>query len=225
MASTREIERNWTPEQLQSDSVSKKEVAAFLQQHANKSFLKEHKLQGQLKNVTKTAKKENLILSYEALFETKAFKGDEEEDKVVKEVTKATEELKVSAKGDTPAATVPDEPPKYKMRTLKKGDKVNIPKKGDTVCVWYTGRLQDGTQFDTNVVTGRKAKSAQPLRFKVGTGKVIRGWDEALLKMSSGEKVELTIEPEWAYGRKGNPDGGIPPHATLIFDMELANIQ
>ena len=47
------------------------------------------------------------------------------------------------------------EPPKYKMKVLKKGDKKNIPRKGDTVAVWYTGRLQDGKVFDTNVVTGR----------------------------------------------------------------------
>ena len=47
-----------------------------------------------------------------------------------------------------------EEPPKYKKKILKKGDKINIPRKGDTVAVWYTGRLQDGTVFDTNVVTG-----------------------------------------------------------------------
>ena len=48
-----------------------------------------------------------------------------------------------------------EEPPKYKKKILKKGDKINIPRKGDTVAVWYTGRLEDGTVFDTNVVTGR----------------------------------------------------------------------
>ena len=50
---------------------------------------------------------------------------------------------------------------------------------------------------------------------------VIRGWDEALLEMCYGEKAEITIEPEWAYGKKGMPDAGIPPNAILIFDVEL----
>ena len=50
---------------------------------------------------------------------------------------------------------------------------------------------------------------------------VIRGWDEALLTMCYGEKAEITIEPDWAYGRKGNPDAGIPPWSKLVFEVEL----
>lgn len=62
---------------------------------------------------------------------------------------------------------------------------------------------QDGTVFDTNIQTSSKKKNAKPLSFKVGIGKVIRGWDEALLTMSKGEKGSgLEIEPEWAYERK-----------------------
>ena len=49
-----------------------------------------------------------------------------------------------------------------------------------------------------------------PLKFKVGTGQVIRGWDEALMTMGLDEKAELTIQPEWAYGRKGLPDHKYP---------------
>ncbi|XP_072030666.1 peptidyl-prolyl cis-trans isomerase FKBP3-like [Amphiura filiformis] len=211
MATTREIERNWTKEQMESDSVSKKEIAAFLQEHGKKSFLKAHKLQGQLKNVTKTAKKDHLIDHMKNYLQLRLLKLKVKKRKMMYKQLPRQQRRKA-------------EPPKYHMKVLKKGDKNNIPRKGDTVAVWYTGKLQDGTVFDSNVVTGRKAKSAQPLRFKVGLGKVIRGWDEALLTMSSGEKVELTIEPEWAYGRKGNPDGGIPPNATLIFEMELANM-
>lgn len=60
---------------------------------------------------------------------------------------------------------------------------------------------------------------------QVGTGKVIRGWDEALLTMTVGEQARLTIEPEWAYGKKGKPEAGIPPQSTLIFDVELLEVK
>ncbi|XP_012498414.1 PREDICTED: peptidyl-prolyl cis-trans isomerase FKBP3 [Propithecus coquereli] len=116
-------------------------------------------------------------------------------------------------------------PPKYTKSVLKKGDKTNFPKKGDVVHCWYTGTLQDGTVFDTNIQTSsKKKKNAKPLSFKVGVGKVIRGWDEALLTMSKGEKARLEIEPEWAYGKKGQPDAKIPPNAKLIFEVELVDI-
>ena len=51
-----------------------------------------------------------------------------------------------------------------------------------------------------------KGKEKPALKFKVGTGKVIRGWDEALLTMVVGEQAKLTIEPAWAYGQKGLPE-------------------
>ena len=53
-------------------------------------------------------------------------------------------------------------------------------------------------------MSSKKKKNAKPLSFKVGIGKVIRGWDEALLTMSKGEKARLEIEPEWAYEKKGS---------------------
>ena len=53
------------------------------------------------------------------------------------------------------------------------------------------------------------------------SGLVIRGWDEALLTMTFGEKCEITIEPDWAYGKKGMPDAGIQPNTILIFEVEL----
>jgi FK506-binding protein 3 len=71
----------------------------------------------------------------------------------------------------------------------------------------YTGMLENGHIFDTNV--GKK-KSA--LKFKVGMGKVIRGWDEAVLEMSKGEKAKITIEPDWAYGAKGTPQVTLGSH-------------
>lgn len=88
------------------------------------------------------------------------------------------------------------------------------PGLGDEVLCHYAGRLLDGTQFDSSY--GRGA----PFTFRLGTGAVIRGWDEAFATMKKGEKRTLII-PHWlAYGEKGTR-GKIPPRATLIFEVEL----
>ncbi|XP_053163969.1 peptidyl-prolyl cis-trans isomerase FKBP3 isoform X2 [Hemicordylus capensis] len=189
------------------------------------SFLAEHKLLGQIKNVAKTASKDQLIAAYNQLFETKSFKGTESTEHVAEEVkTIKLEEDK--PKEMKPEEAVDEGPPKYTKSVLKKGDKVNFPKKGDIVHCWYTGKLQDGTVFDSNIQTSaKKKKASKPLSFKVGVGKVIRGWDEALLTMSKGEKAHLEIEPEWAYGKKGQPDAKIPPNAKLFFEVELVDIE
>ncbi|XP_036405579.1 peptidyl-prolyl cis-trans isomerase FKBP3 [Megalops cyprinoides] len=215
--------REWSDEQLKSDDLPKKDIIKFLQDNAAHSFLSEHKLMGNIKNVAKTAKKEQLIAAYNELFESKRFKGTEP----VEEVTKQVKDVKIEEKPKQEAKVDPvDEgPPKYTKSVLKKGDKTNFPKKGDTVGCWYTGTLEDGTVFDSNIpATARKKKQAKPLSFKVGMGKVIRGWDEALLTMSKGETAKLEIDPEWAYGRKGQPDSKIPPNAKLIFEVELVSI-
>ncbi|XP_044773694.1 peptidyl-prolyl cis-trans isomerase FKBP3 isoform X4 [Neomonachus schauinslandi] len=192
-------QRAWTVEQLRSEQLPKKDIIKFLQDHGSDSFLAEHKLLGNIKNVAKTANKDHLV---------KNVKLNEDKPKETK-----SEE------------TLDEGPPKYIKSVLKKGDKTNFPKKGDVVHCWYTGTLQDGTVFDTNIQTSsKKKKNAKPVSFKVGIGKVIRGWDEALLTMSKGEKARLEIEPEWAYGKKGQPDAKIPPNAKLIFEVELVDI-
>ena len=157
-------------------------------------------------------------------FSLQRFKGTES-------ISKLSEQVKnVKLNEDKPKETKSEEtldegPPKYTKSVLKKGDKTNFPKKGDVVHCWYTGTLQDGTVFDTNIQTSsKKKKNAKPLSFKVGIGKVIRRWDEALLTMSKGEKARLEIEPEWAHGKKGQPDAKIPPNAKLIFEVELVDI-
>lgn len=94
-------------------------------------------------------------------------------------------------------------------------------KNGDTLVMNYTGRLSDGTVFDSNV--DPKFKHVQPFAFTLGAGQVIKGWDEGLLGMKVGEKKTLTIPPEKGYGARGQ--GPIPPNATLIFDVELVAIQ
>uniref|UniRef100_A0A9L0IP05 peptidylprolyl isomerase n=1 Tax=Equus asinus TaxID=9793 RepID=A0A9L0IP05_EQUAS len=204
-------------------------------------FLAEHKLLGNIKNVAKTANKDHLVTAYNHLFESKRFKGTESVSKVSEQVknVKLNEDKPKETKSEETldegpscavvklgcSASAAQGPPKYTKSVLKKGDKTNFPKKGDVVHCWYTGTLQDGTVFDTNIQTSsKKKKNAKPLSFKVGIGKVIRGWDEALLTMSKGEKARLEIEPEWAYGKKGQPDAKIPPNAKLIFEVELVDI-
>ena len=92
-----------------------------------------------------------------------------------------------------------------------------VPKCGESVTVHYTGWLQDGTKFDSSV------DRLEPFVFTLGTGQVIKGWDEGVATMRVGDKVRLTIPPEMAYGDCGYP-GAIPPKATLIFEVELLAI-
>jgi len=88
------------------------------------------------------------------------------------------------------------------------------PRVGDEVIAHYDGRLLDGTPFDSSYRRG------VPFTFRVGTGGVIRGWDEAFLTMKKGEKRTLII-PHWlGYGEKGSPPK-IPARATLVFEVEL----
>ncbi|XP_037606990.1 peptidyl-prolyl cis-trans isomerase FKBP3 [Sebastes umbrosus] len=213
--------REWSDEQLKSDDLPKKDLIKFIQDNAAHSFLNEHKLLGNIKNVAKTAKKEQLIIAYNQLFESKRFKGTEP----IEEVTEQVKAVKIEEKPKEPTEVVDEGPPKYTKSVLKKGDKTNFPKKGENVSCWYTGSLEDGTVFDTNIpTTARKKKQSKPLSFKVGLGRVIRGWDEAILTMSKGETARVEIEPEWAYGRKGLPDSKIPPNAKLIFEVELVAV-
>ncbi|MDR1775205.1 MAG: FKBP-type peptidyl-prolyl cis-trans isomerase [Actinomycetes bacterium] len=90
-----------------------------------------------------------------------------------------------------------------------------VAKAGDTVKVDYTGKLTDGTQFDTSI--GR-----EPLEFTVGAGQMIAGFDAAIPGMKVGETKTVTIPPEEGYGDR--QVGSIPPNSTLIFDVTLVEI-
>jgi FKBP-type peptidyl-prolyl cis-trans isomerase len=91
------------------------------------------------------------------------------------------------------------------------------PKTGQNVTVHYTGTLVDGTKFDSSVDRG------QPYTFRIGTGGVIKGWDEGIMTMKAGGKRRLIIPAELGYGASGNPPK-IPPNATLLFEVELLSV-
>ena len=91
---------------------------------------------------------------------------------------------------------------------------------GDTVAMNYTGRLQDGTVFDSNV--DPKFQHVEPFVFTLGAGQVIAGWDEGIVGMKVGEKKTLVIPPNKAYGP--NDYGPIPGNSTLTFEVELLAI-
>jgi peptidylprolyl isomerase len=91
------------------------------------------------------------------------------------------------------------------------------PQPGQEVSVHYTGTLDNGAKFDSSLDRG------EPIRFKIGVGRVIKGWDEGLLTMKVGGKRKLVIPPQLGYGEQGI--GPIPPNATLVFEVELLGVQ
>lgn len=110
---------------------------------------------------------------------------------------------------------VPTESGLYYIRT-KKG-KGKTPTNGQIITVHYTGTLLDGTKFDSSVDRG------EPFEFPLGQGRVIQGWDEGLAMMKKGEKGVLVIPSNLGYG--GRPSGPIPPHSTLVFEVELIDFR
>ena len=89
---------------------------------------------------------------------------------------------------------------------------------GDTVAVHYIGTLMDGTEFDNS------HKRGQPIKFPLGQGRVIQGWDQGIAMMNVGGKATLIIPPELGYGARG-AGGAIPPNATLKFEVELVDVE
>ncbi len=152
----------------------------------------------------------------------KAFTADQKSFDALKEAARQTKDAadhqRLAAQMETikkkwPNAHITKSGLRYVV--TKKGSGVK-PKAGQTVQVHYTGTFVDGREFDSSVRRG------QPITFPVGTGQVIRGWDEAILTMQPGEKRVLIIPYSLAYGESGR--GPIPPKSTLIFDVHLIQV-
>ena len=129
---------------------------------------------------------------------------NEESGKILEYVKKNNIKVKPNAKG------------LYVIVNQKgNGDKVT---KGKTVTVHYTGRLLDGTVFDSSVERG------EPFSFKIGENQVIQGWDQGLLGQTVGSKLQLIIPSSMAYGERG-AGGQILPYSPLQFDVEIISVK
>lgn len=106
-------------------------------------------------------------------------------------------------------------PSGLKYVVVAEGSGDATPASGAMVKAHYTGKLLDGTKFDSSYDRGK------PIDFPVGQGRVIKGWDEAFLNMKKGEKRVLIIPPDLGYGPSGR--GPIPPNAYMVFDVELVD--
>jgi peptidylprolyl isomerase len=93
-----------------------------------------------------------------------------------------------------------------------------MPKPGQTISVLYTGKLTNGTVFDST-----STRNNEPFETPIGVGQVIKGWDEGMLTMRVGGKRRLTIPPSLGYGSEAQ--GPIPANSTLIFDVQLLAIK
>ncbi|CAE8626430.1 unnamed protein product [Polarella glacialis] len=102
--------------------------------------------------------------------------------------------------------------------TLVPGDGKTFPKPGDKLQTHYVGKIAEtGQQIDSSRERGI------PFRFQLGVGQVVKGWDEALQRMSLGETALLTISSDYAYGVRG-AGGSIPADTDLVFEVELLKI-
>jgi FKBP-type peptidyl-prolyl cis-trans isomerase FkpA len=127
--------------------------------------------------------------------------------------------------GGKPAAPAPSPVTALQTVVLKPGTGAVVAA-GQVAIVQYTGWLYEasatdnkGKQFDSSLVSG-----GQAFRFPLGTGAVIKGWDQGVAGMKIGESRRLVIPPSLGYGDNG-AGGVIPPGATLVFDVELVGIE
>ena len=167
---------------------------------AGVGFLRRQTFQPLFKQVLELCENGNEELAYDMLWSGAAYSPEE---------AKAARE----AKEKYAKAVTTDSGLMYEVIQEGSGDKK--PSIGDNVSAHYTGMFMDGRKFDSSIDRG------QPIQFPVGTGRVIKGWDEALLDMKKGEKRILIIPPDLAYGKRGR--GPIPPNSTLVFEVELVD--
>lgn len=118
------------------------------------------------------------------------------------------------SRSGTPAGAEVTTASGLKIHDLRVGDGPS-PQMGQTVTVHYTGKLENGTEFNNSYNMGK------PIDFTLG--EVIQGWNEGLLTMKVGGKRRLFIPSNLAYGAQGRP--GIPPNSNLVFEIELLGIK
>ncbi len=175
-------------------------------------------------DVVNTIKQNDVIEKVEIIRvgkDAESFKTDQAAfDKITGQLSGAEEKEK-QEQGEKVKKTIKQKWPNAKtsksglMFVVEKEGEGAKPKPGDTVSAHYSGRLlSNGQKFDSSYDRN------DPIKFPVGVGQVIPGWDEALLNMKKGEKRTLIIPPDLAYGSRG-AGGVIPPNAWLVFDVEL----
>ena len=139
----------------------------------------------------------------------------DEQTRLSKEAEKKRKIMEEANKKLMKDATITESGLGYKM--IKEGTGVQASS-GKTVSVHYTGKLTDGTKFDSSYDRN------QPIEFVLGQGRVIKGWDEGISYLKVGGKATFIIPANLAYGERG-AGGVIPPNATLLFDVELMDVK
>ena len=147
-------------------------------------------------------------------FDSKAI-FDKELEKLEKQAAEKAKKAKEAIDALKKGAKVTSSGLAYKI--IKKGTGAKA-EAGKTVSVHNTGKLSNGTKFDSSYDRN------QPIEFELGRGRVIKGWDEGISLLNVGSKATFIIPPDLAYGARG-AGGVIPPNATLIFDVELVEIK
>jgi FKBP-type peptidyl-prolyl cis-trans isomerase len=116
----------------------------------------------------------------------------------------------------SPKKVTNQEVSKLQIEDLKVGDGDEAID-GKKLTVNYKGMLTNGTQFDSSY------DRSKPFQFTLGNSQVIQGWEQGFKGMKVGGKRKLTIPPDLGYG--SSAQGSIPPNSTLIFEVELLNVE